>query len=239
VSPSKVEAILKEKAPTMKKGIRQFLGIANYHRRFIKDYTHITCPLHKLTKDVPYVWTNMQEDSFQALKEALVCSPMLALPKDHGKFHLETVTSDVATGVVLSQEQEDGLYKPLGYISKSFNEAEQHYTTYDKELLGIMRALEDWRNLLIGAEQPFEILTDHCNLTYFHDPQKLTGQQVNWTTKLQDFDFVIKHVGGNTNRRADTLSRPENIEKVTAKVDTVLLDCFFIRCLSHREEEEE
>jgi hypothetical protein len=104
--------------------------------------------------------------------------------------------------------------------------------------MGIMRALDDWRNLLIRAREPFEILMDHRNLTYFQDLQKLMGCQVNWTTKLQDFDFVICHVSGESNRGVDMLSRPEGTEKVSAKVGTVLLDCFFAQFLSGREEPE-
>jgi hypothetical protein len=81
----------------------------------------------------------------------------------------------MATRAVLSQLQPDGSYQPLGYASKSFSETEQQYTTYDKVLLGIMHALEDRCSLLIRASEPFGILTDHRNLTYFQDPQKLTG----------------------------------------------------------------
>jgi hypothetical protein len=121
-------------------------------------------------------------------------------------------------------------------VSKSFAKAEQRYMTYDKELLRIMHALEDWRNLLIGVAELFEILTDHCNLTYFHEPQKLTGRQVNWTTKLQDFDFIIKHVGGKMNGWADALSRLEGVDKAPLKVGTLLPKRFFVRCLSRRED---
>jgi hypothetical protein len=77
---------------------------------------------------------------------------------------------------------------------------------YDKEMLAIMRALEEWRSLLVGTSKPFEILMDHQNLMYFCEPQKLTSRQVNWTTKLQDYDFVIKHVSGTSNIPADALS---------------------------------
>jgi hypothetical protein len=65
----------------------------------------------------------------------------------------------------------DRTYRPLGYSSKLFSKAEQWYRTYDKELLG----LEEWRNLLISAREPFEICMDHHNLTYFKDLQQLTG----------------------------------------------------------------
>jgi hypothetical protein len=90
---------------------------------------------------------------------------------------------------------------------------EKSYTTYDKEMLAVMRGLEAWRSLLIGVAQPFKILTDHRNLTYFQEPQKLMARQVNWTTKLQDFNFIIRHVEGMSNARADALSRLEGMEK--------------------------
>jgi hypothetical protein len=72
---------------------------------------------------------------------------------------------------------------------------------------------------------------------YFKDPQKLTGRQVNWTTKLQDFDFMIHHVSGESNGRADALSRPEGAEKISAKIGTVLPDWLFAHFLSSSDEE--
>jgi hypothetical protein len=141
-------------------------------------------------------------------------------------------TSDVATGAVLYQEQDTGAYQPVGYFSKLYNEAEGNYMTYDKEMLAIMRALEEWRSLLIGAAQPFKIHTDHRNLTYFREPQKLMSRQVNWTTKLQDFDFTIKHIAGTSNVAADVLSRPDRGEKLQRTMDVLLLDRLFTRYLS-------
>jgi hypothetical protein len=132
-------------------------------------------PLHELTKDVPFLWDESCDRAFQSLKEALVMAPVLALPADKGKFRLETDASDVATGAVLYQAQRDGTFRPVGYYSKSYGDTEKNYTTYDKEMLAIMRALDEWRSLLIGAREPFEIHTDHQNLTYFRDPQKLTS----------------------------------------------------------------
>jgi len=119
---------------------------------------------------------------------------------------LETDASDVATGGVASQQQDDETWKPLGFTSKTLNGAERNYTTYDKEMLAIMRGLEEWRALLLGMKDPFEIWTDHRNLVYYRNPKKLTRWQANWSSKLADFDFMIWHVSGKSNRVADALS---------------------------------
>ena len=84
--------------------------------------------------------------------------------------------SDGAVGAVLSQEH-DGKMHPVAYFSKALSATERNYEIYDKELLAIMMALEEWRHFLQGARQTFEIWTDHNNLQYFKKPQKLNQQQ--------------------------------------------------------------
>jgi hypothetical protein len=173
ISKKKTEVIRNEKPLMTQKSLRRFLGITNYHRKFIKGYSTIARPLHNLTRDVPFDWTRDCQTAFKEPREALVMAPVLALPANKGKFRLETDALDVATGAVLYQLQEDGAFKPIGYTSKSYSDVEKGYTTYDKEMLGIMRGLEEWRSLLIGAVEPFKIMTDHQNLTYFQEPQKI------------------------------------------------------------------
>jgi hypothetical protein len=234
VSDTKTCAIWEETLPRTWKGLWCFLGLTNYHRRFLEGYSAMVRPLHDLTKDIPYEWMVSCQEAFNRLKDALVTAPILALPLDKGKFRLEMDALDVATGAVLLQQQEDGMFRPVGYSSKSYNQAEQNYMTYDKEMLGVMRGLEEWWSLLIGAAETFKILTDHQNFTYFREPQKLTTRQVNWTTKLQDYDFVIKHVSGTSNMWADALSQLDRMECVEKKVDTLLLERYFVRLLSGR-----
>jgi hypothetical protein len=65
------------------------------------------------------------------------------------------------------------------------------------------------------------------------------ARQVNWTTKLQDYNFMIKHVEGTNNTRAGTLSRPDGVEKSEKKTATLLLDTYFVGLIAGREEEEE
>lgn len=70
-----------------------------------------------------------------------------------------------------------------------------------------MLALEESRQMLIGARKTFEILTDHQNLKYFKKPQKLNQQQVQWITELSEYNFTLWHQPGALNKKADLLSQ--------------------------------
>jgi len=63
----------------------------------------------------------------------------------------------------------------------------------------------------LDAAEPFEVWTDYENLKYFREPHKLNGRQARWYLKLQDYDFMIKHIPGKTNTKADILSRKDQV----------------------------
>jgi hypothetical protein len=87
------------------------------------------------------------------------------------------------------------------------NEAERNYEIYDREMLAITEALKDWRMYLEGLPQPFEIITDHCNLEFWRTAQNLTRCQARWALLLADYDFVLIHKPGVENSASDGLSR--------------------------------
>ncbi len=101
------------------------------------------------------------------LKNTVTSTPMLAFPSRSGLFCLECDASNFAMGAILSQQQEDGLFHLIGFMSKSFSNTEWNYQIHDKEMLVIMHALEEWRHFLEGSDQKFEIHMDHKNLSYF------------------------------------------------------------------------
>jgi len=123
------------------------------------------------------------------------------------KMRMEVDMSDYTTGGVLSMECKDGLWRPVAFLSKSLNEIERNYEIYDKEMLVIIRGLENWRHLLEGACFKFEIWTDHKNLEYFMKAQKLNRRQARWALYLSKFDFTLKHVPETKMGKADGLSR--------------------------------
>jgi len=93
------------------------------------------------------------------------------------------------------------------FLSKSLNETERNYEIHNKEMLAIIRGLENWRHLLEGAHFKFKIWTDHKNLEYFMKVQKLNCRQARWALYLSRFDFTLKHIPGTKMGKADGLSR--------------------------------
>ena len=112
------------------------------------------------------------------MKERFTKELVLAVLNLDKKMRIEVNVSDYATGGVLSMQCKDKIWRLVVYLSKSLNETERNYEIHNKEMLAIIRGLENWRHLLKGAQFKFEIWTDHKNLEYFMKAQKLNHRQV-------------------------------------------------------------
>jgi hypothetical protein len=209
MDPVKVVGVAEWPQPKNKREVQSFLGFANFYRRFIKDFSHHARPLFDLTRnDQKWKWDTSEATAFQKLKESITSAPVLTTPADNRPFRIEADSSDFATGAVLSQlSAEDEKWHPVAYLSKSLSETERNYEIHDKEMLAIMRALEEWRHFLEGAPDKFEIWTDHKNLEYFMSAKKLNCRQARWSLTLAQFNFVMHHRPGKTMGKSDTLSR--------------------------------
>jgi len=149
--------------------------------------------------------------AFEDLKMAVTTAPVLVSPQDSGPFQVEVNSLDFAIGAVLSQQlTTDGKWHPVAFYSKSLSSMEQNYKIYDKEMLAIICALEEWRHFLEGATHPIEIWTDHKNLEYFMTAKKLNRHQARWSLHLARFDFLLHHCPRRTIGKPDTLSRRAN-----------------------------
>jgi transposase InsO family protein len=210
MNEGKVHAIRNWPVPKKVRDVRAFLGFGNFYRRFIQDFAKITRPLNDLTKkDHPWIWGDPQQDAFDKLKEAFTTAPILAYPDNDCKFRVECDASNFATGAVLSMEK-DGLWHPCAFSSHSLNAQERNYQIADKEMLAIIRALEQWRHYLEGAKFQFEIWSDHANLQYFMKSQDLNRRQARWALYLSRFNFHLVYKVGSSMGKADALSRRED-----------------------------
>ena len=158
--PSKVSAVQQWPVPTNLKELRGFLGLTGYYRKFIRHYGMISRPLTALLKKgTPFQWTTATHEAFSLLKQALTEAPVLAIPDFHQPFILETDASDTGLGAVLMQ---DG--HPLAFLSKPLCPKNQALSTYEKECMAILMAVEKWRPYLQHKE--FITKTDHKSLLY-------------------------------------------------------------------------
>ena len=184
MDPKKIQAVAEWPVPKNVKEVQRFLGFANYYRRFIEGFGGLARAMSALTGKAEWKWEEEEQAAFENIKMKITSQPILAMPTVNGKFRVECNVSDFAIGAILSQEQEDGKWKPVAFMSHVLNPTERNYEIYDKELLAVVRALEDWRHYLLGAEKKFEIFTDHKNLEYFKSPQKINRRQAQWVTDV-------------------------------------------------------
>jgi hypothetical protein len=208
MDPVKTQAIQEWLAPTTVKGVRGFLGFANFYRRFIPNFGRVVEPLVKLThKDAAFVWEKDQQQSFEQLKLAFLSDETLVPFDPDKRTVVESDSSGHALGGTLSQEQDDGTLRTVAYLSKKFNPHESNYPIHDKELLAVVSCLQEWDSELRGTKE-FEVVTDHKNLEYFTSKQKLTERHVRWSLFLSRFPQMrIRYRPGQSNVRADALSR--------------------------------
>lgn len=122
---------------------------------------------------------------------------------------IETDASDYVVTAVMSQRDEHGVLRPVTFLSKKMSPAECNYEIYDKELLTIVRAFEEWHPELAGTpvEDPIQIITDHKNLQYFMDTKQLNRRQARWTEFLSEFNFKITYRPGRLDTKPDSLTR--------------------------------
>ena len=209
MDPAKIAAVAEWPRPKDRREVQSFLGFANFYRRFIEKFSHIARPLFDLTKkDHPFVWSADCDAAFIALKGKITSSPILSLPDEHQPFRVKADSSDFASGGVLQQlSKEDGKWHPVAFLSKSLSPVERNYEVHDKELLAVVRCLEQWRHFLEGAKHPVEIWTDHKNLEYFRTSQNLNRRQARWSLFLSRFDYSLHHRPGSSMGEPDALSR--------------------------------
>jgi len=139
----KVEGVLNWPALRNVKEVQKFLGLANYYRRFIKDFARIAAPLHVLVrKEQKWKWEKEQEEAFGKLKAVFTIEPVLAIPDIDKEMRVEADASDCVTGGVLSMKCEDGKWRPVAFISKPLNITKHNYEIHDKEMLVVIRCLK-------------------------------------------------------------------------------------------------
>jgi len=224
--PKKIKSIEEWPTPQNIKDVQRFIGLCNYYRRFVRNFSAIAKPLHSLTKKgKKFDWSSECDSAFSILKKRLTTSPVLLHPDVTKQFIVECDASNYAIGAVLSQYDDNNKLHPVAYHSRSLNNAELNYPITDKELLAIKEAFSTWRHLLLGAKFKIKVFTDHRNLIYTLGGKVGNQRQHRWQLFFQEYDFELIYRQGSKNGKPDSLSRrPDYINEETEDQPEYILD---------------
>jgi hypothetical protein len=206
-SEAKIAQLKDTSQPLTKTQVRSFLGLANYYRKFVPDFSAIACPLTDLTrKNMPtkVVWTDACQNAFDTLKSRLTSDLVVKLPDLTKPFLLRTDASNTGLGAVLLQEHNDTKH-PVAYASRKLTTTEQKYSTSEKECLAIVWAIKKFENYLYG--KTFVIECDHQPLAFLGQAQFTNSRLMRWSLFLTQYDANIHYIKGSLNVGADYMSR--------------------------------
>jgi len=182
------------------KGVRGFLGLTGYYRKFVKDYGKIAKPLTELTKKDGFSWSSTAVEAFNRLKHIMTSSPVLVLPNFSLPFEIECDAAGRGIGAVLMQNKQ-----PVAYFSKALSAGSLSKSVYEKELMALVLCIQHWRHYLLG--KAFTVHTDHKSLKHFLQQRVTSPDQQCWLAKLLGYQFEVKYKPGLENKVADALSR--------------------------------
>ena len=210
---NRIKKILTWPTPINLKEVRGFLGLCGTVRIWIKDYSLLTKPLVDLTrKGVDFHWDPEQETAFQKLKELVTQAPALR-PIDYTsnrRIYLLVDTSIYGIGFILSQEDENGQRVPARYGSLPLKPHEANYGQSKLELLGLLRALREFRTQLAGAKN-LKVEVDASSIKGMLEhpdiqPSALINRWIQGVLLYISSEDLI-HIPGNKHLGPDALSR--------------------------------
>ena len=220
--PAKIEAVSTYPVPQNVQQLRRFMGLSNYYRRFIANYSKIAGPLNKLlSKSSSFIWSKECQLAFDNLKHHLTIPPILAFPDFSIQFTLYTDASDTAVGGVLSQTQH-GQERVIAYWSRQLHKAEKNYSTTEKEALAVVAGIKEFYPYLYGSR--FTLVTDHNPLLSLKGLKDIGGRLSRWIIFLQQFDMEFVYKAGKTHQNADAMSRIPIVNQVSTSVHQFLPD---------------
>nr|GEV17997.1 DNA-directed DNA polymerase [Tanacetum cinerariifolium] len=187
VDRAKVDVIAKLHHLTTVKGVRSFLGHADFYRRFIQDFSKIARPMtHRFEKETPFLFSKDCIYAFETLKKKLTEASILVVPDWNLPFELMCDASDFAI-------------------------AQIHYTMTEKEMLAVVYAFEKFQPYFVLSKSI--VYTDHLALKYLLSKQDVKPRLLRWVILLQKIDIIIHDKKWTENLAADHLFRLENPHK--------------------------
>ena len=212
--PSKLSTISNWPEPCSVKDVQHFLGLTNFYQWFISHYSSIASPLYELThKDapLPFKLTDDTHKAVASLKVAFQMAPILIHHNPSKPVFLFTNASDFSISGIPHQADSNGNLHPLCFFSWKLTNAEINYDVHNKEMLGVIESLKEFRPWLSGMVLPVLVITDHKNLEYFMTSHQLNCQQAHWSLELAEFNFKLLWTPGSKNPADGPSRHPDYI----------------------------
>ncbi|GBG64197.1 hypothetical protein CBR_g40897 [Chara braunii] len=202
---SKIAAIRDWPTPRTLTELRSFLGLANYYRKFVRNFSTIVAPLRRLLrKETIWKWDKDCTSAMKKLKQALREYPVLKVADPSLPFVVTTDASQYGIGAVLQQDDGNG-YRPVEFMSTRMPSEKVATSNYERELYALRQALDHWKHYLLGRH--FKVYSDHETLRWLKTQAKMTPKLTRWAAEIDQYDFELKPVKGKYNVVADALSR--------------------------------
>lgn len=206
IDESRTESIRNFQSPKTAKEVGRFVGMVSYFSKYVKNYADLAAPLNDLRKKRSrFKWTELCENNFNLLKNAIMNPPVLTIPDYKKPFYLMTDASQNACGSVLLQRNEEGDNLPIAYYSKKFTDSERNLSIYYKEALSVVLSIKRFYNFL--EVQSFYLYTDNNALSWVLSHFTKLGKLARWAEYILSLPFKVMHVKSNLNPVADALSR--------------------------------
>ena len=218
-SPEYVRKVRSLERPHTVKQLRQFLGVINFQRKFVRHCSSISKPLTEVTGQPGSTvirWTDQMNEAFEKLKQVMEEEVTLAFPdyrEDAQPFTLWTDASQVGAGACLTQDQ-DGETRYIGFASMTFSRSQRNYSVTELELAALRWGVKTFKPFLCGVK--FRVCTDHQALVYMHSMHLVNSRIARTMEELSEFDFTISYVPGSSNVAADLFSRSQPLVTPTA-----------------------
>ncbi len=145
------------------------------------------CKLLKNNEE--FKWDDACNKSWEWMKASMTCFPILIIPNWNFKFHVHIDVSNFALGIILRQNLDNTIEKPIYYAIRLMDNAKKNYTTIEKEALEVIYAIKKFRHYQLGSS--FVFYVDHQTSLYLVNKPMVIGRIAIWLLLLQEFDFKV------------------------------------------------
>ena len=188
-----------------------FLGMVQYHSRFIRNLSTLFHPLTTLLqKGTPWSWTAMCEQAFHAVKQQLTSATVLTHYNPDLELRMAADASPYGVGAVLTHIMPDGAERPIAYASRTLTQSERNFAQLEREALVLIFGVKKFHQFLLV--RPFILVTDHKPLLTILGPKKgvptmAAARLQRWALNLSSYTYSMEFKYSKENATADALSR--------------------------------